>query len=114
MMEKYFESIPSQRGAFMSMNSTYISSLNATNNLTDVILSNVTQQCGLPRPDAFHIFRDPVNSDLPWPGLMIRTTIISTWFWCCDQVLREREREREILLHVLEPLICTEEFDDLS
>nr|XP_022320873.1 sodium/glucose cotransporter 5-like [Crassostrea virginica] len=99
MMEKYFESIPSQRGAFMSMNSTYISSLNATNNLTDVILFNVTQQCGLPRQDAFHIFRDPVNSDLPWPGLMIRTTIISTWFWCCDQLIVQRTLAAKNIAH---------------
>ena len=42
--------------------------------------------CGLPREDAFHIFRDPVHSDLPWPGVMARATLASLWNWCADQV----------------------------
>uniref|UniRef100_A0A8C9F450 Sodium/myo-inositol cotransporter 2 n=1 Tax=Pavo cristatus TaxID=9049 RepID=A0A8C9F450_PAVCR len=42
--------------------------------------------CGLPREDAFHIFRDPVNSDLPWPGVLVGMTIPSLWYWCTDQV----------------------------
>ena len=42
--------------------------------------------CGLPRHDAFHVFRDPVHSDLPWPGVMVRATLASLWFWCADQV----------------------------
>lgn len=42
--------------------------------------------CGLPRPDAFHIFRDPVSSDLPWPGVLVGMTIPSLWYWCTDQV----------------------------
>lgn len=43
--------------------------------------------CGIPRDDAFHIFRDPVNSDLPWPGIIIGMSIPSMWYWCSDQVL---------------------------
>ncbi|WAQ99431.1 SC5AB-like protein, partial [Mya arenaria] len=46
--------------------------------------------CGLPREDAFHIFRDPVNSDLPWPGVVIRSTLASLWYWCTDQVIVQR------------------------
>lgn len=42
--------------------------------------------CGLPREDAFHVFRDPVDSDLPWPGMLFGITIIATWYWCTDQV----------------------------
>lgn len=83
LIYKYFEAVPSHSDGLV-INGT---SVNTTDNFTDVIMSNITQQCGLPRPDAFHIFRDPVNSDLPWPGLIIRTTFISTWFWCCDQVM---------------------------
>ena len=26
------------------------------------------------------------DGDLPWPGLIFGLTIISTWFWCTDQV----------------------------
>ena len=59
---KYMEAIPS----------TYVPNSNST--------------CGLPRQDAFHIFRNPVNSDLPWPGVIIRSTLASLWYWCTDQV----------------------------
>nr|XP_019957335.1 PREDICTED: sodium/myo-inositol cotransporter 2-like [Paralichthys olivaceus] len=41
--------------------------------------------CGIPRDDAFHIFRDPVNSDLPWPGVIIGMSVPSMWYWCSDQ-----------------------------
>ncbi|KAH0512734.1 Sodium/myo-inositol cotransporter 2 [Microtus ochrogaster] len=43
--------------------------------------------CGLPREDAFHIFRDPVTSDLPWPGILFGMSVPSLWYWCTDQVL---------------------------
>lgn len=43
--------------------------------------------CGIPRDDAFHIFRDPVNSDLPWPGVIIGMSLPSMWYWCSDQVV---------------------------
>ena len=42
--------------------------------------------CGLPRDDAFHIFRDPLTSDLPWPGILFGMSIPSLWYWCTDQV----------------------------
>uniref|UniRef100_A0A8C6QCT7 Sodium/glucose cotransporter 4-like n=1 Tax=Nannospalax galili TaxID=1026970 RepID=A0A8C6QCT7_NANGA len=35
----------------------------------------------LPRPDSFHMFRDPVNGDIPWPGLIFGLTVLATW--CC-------------------------------
>lgn len=50
------------------------------------VFSNATSNCGHPRKDAWHLFRDPVNSDLPWPGLFIRAFVIAMWFWCGDQV----------------------------
>lgn len=60
MQAKYFDAIPSTR--------------------------KENSSCGLPREDAFHIFRDPVNSDLPWPGVLVGMTIPSLWYWCTDQV----------------------------
>lgn len=42
--------------------------------------------CGYPRDDAFHIFRDPLTSDLPWPGVIVGMSIPSMWYWCSDQV----------------------------
>lgn len=46
----------------------------------------VNDSCGLPREDAFHIMRDPIDSDQPWPGTILGITIIGTWYWCTDQV----------------------------
>ena len=42
-------------------------------------------QCGGIRDDYDSIFRDPVDSDLPWPGMIFGLTVISTWYWCTDQ-----------------------------
>ena len=60
LKEKYFEAIPSIRPE----NST----------------------CGYPRTDAYHVWRDPLEGDLPWPGLLFGLTILATWYWCTDQV----------------------------
>lgn len=49
-----------------------------------VTVANTT--CHLPRGDAFHMFRDPVSGDLPWPGLVFGLTVLATWVWCTDQV----------------------------
>lgn len=43
--------------------------------------------CGIPREDAFHIFRHPVTSDLPWPGVILGMSVPSMWYWCSDQVM---------------------------
>lgn len=43
--------------------------------------------CHLPRADAFHMLRDPVNGDIPWPGLIFGLTVLATWCWCTDQVM---------------------------
>ena len=41
--------------------------------------------CGLPREDAFKLFRDPVSGDIPWPGIP-GLVLNSIWYWCADQV----------------------------
>ncbi|XP_071976171.1 sodium/myo-inositol cotransporter 2 isoform X2 [Engystomops pustulosus] len=71
--EKYFTAIPSVRA------------------------ENTT--CGLPREDALHLFRDPVDSDLPWPGVLIGMTIPSLWYWCTDQVIVQRSLSAKNLSH---------------
>lgn len=48
---------------------------------------SANSSCGLPRPDAFHIIRDPLTSDLPWPGILFGMSLPSLWYWCTDQVL---------------------------
>ncbi|KAJ8251211.1 hypothetical protein GJAV_G00218530 [Gymnothorax javanicus] len=55
--------------------------------------------CGIPRADAFQLFRDPVTSDLPWPGVVIGMTIPSIWYWCTDQVIVQRSLAAKNLLH---------------
>ncbi|XP_029364418.1 sodium/myo-inositol cotransporter 2 isoform X1 [Echeneis naucrates] len=55
--------------------------------------------CGIPRDDAFHIFRDPVHSDLPWPGVIIGMSVPSMWYWCSDQVIVQRSLAAKSLTH---------------
>uniref|UniRef100_UPI0037E71CB1 sodium/myo-inositol cotransporter 2 isoform X3 n=1 Tax=Semicossyphus pulcher TaxID=241346 RepID=UPI0037E71CB1 len=55
--------------------------------------------CGIPREDSFHIFRDPVTSDMPWPGMLIGMTIPSLWYWCSDQVIVQRSLAAKNLTH---------------
>ncbi|XP_077439896.1 sodium/glucose cotransporter 4 isoform X2 [Vanacampus margaritifer] len=73
--------------------------------LTEVYMSSVptatvaNATCHLPRHDAFHMFRDPVTSDLPWPGLIFGLTVIATWVWCTDQVTVQRSLAARSLSH---------------
>ncbi|KAM7147839.1 sodium/myo-inositol cotransporter 2 [Molossus nigricans] len=55
--------------------------------------------CGLPREDAFHIFRDPLTSDLPWPGILFGMSVPSLWYWCTDQVIVQRSLAARNLSH---------------
>lgn len=49
--------------------------------------STIDSKCYTPRADAFHIFRDAVTGDLPWPGLTFGLSILTLWYWCTDQVM---------------------------
>ncbi|KAM7388790.1 hypothetical protein PAMP_024939 [Pampus punctatissimus] len=62
-----------------------------------VTVANST--CHLPRSDAFHLFRDPVSGDLPWPGLVFGLTVLATWVWCTDQVIVQRSLSAKSLSH---------------
>ncbi|KAL0993135.1 hypothetical protein UPYG_G00103670 [Umbra pygmaea] len=55
--------------------------------------------CGIPREDAFHLFRDPLTSDLPWPGILLGMSVPSMWYWCSDQVIVQRSLAAKNLLH---------------
>nr|XP_021513950.1 low affinity sodium-glucose cotransporter-like [Meriones unguiculatus] len=50
----------------------------------------ISPKCYTPQPDAFHIFRDPITGDIPWPGLIFGMTILAIWYWCADQVIVQR------------------------
>ncbi|XP_061701068.1 sodium/myo-inositol cotransporter 2 isoform X2 [Syngnathoides biaculeatus] len=62
-----------------------------------VRVANTT--CGVPREDSFHIFRDPVDSDLPWPGVVVGMSVPSMWYWCSDQVIVQRSLAAKTLTH---------------
>ncbi|KAM9379155.1 sodium/glucose cotransporter 4 [Phaethornis superciliosus] len=62
-----------------------------------IIVPNTT--CHLPRADAFHMFRDPVTGDIPWPGLIFGLTVLALWSWCTDQVIVQRSLSAKNLSH---------------
>ncbi|XP_003211071.1 sodium/glucose cotransporter 1 [Meleagris gallopavo] len=78
-MEKYMNAIPS--------NITYGN-------------STIDSKCYTPRADAFHIFRDAVTGDLPWPGLTFGLSILTLWYWCTDQVIVQRCLSGKNMSHV--------------
>jgi len=46
--------------------------------------------CGLPRQDAWQILREPLHSDMPWPGFLFGQTPASIWYWCADQMMVQK------------------------
>uniref|UniRef100_A0A8D3DAK1 Sodium/glucose cotransporter 1 n=1 Tax=Scophthalmus maximus TaxID=52904 RepID=A0A8D3DAK1_SCOMX len=61
---------------------------------------NISASCYEPRADSFHIFRNAITGDLPWPGLVFGLTIQATWYWCTDQVIVQRCLSAKNLSHV--------------
>nr|7SL8_A Chain A, Sodium/glucose cotransporter 1 [Homo sapiens] len=78
-MEKYMKAIP-----------TIVSDGNTT----------FQEKCYTPRADSFHIFRDPLTGDLPWPGFIFGLTILALWYWCTDQVIVQRCLAAKNMSHV--------------
>ncbi|XP_021061015.1 solute carrier family 5 member 4A isoform X1 [Mus pahari] len=50
----------------------------------------ISPRCYTPQPDSFHIFRDPVTGDIPWPGTAFGMPITALWYWCINQVIVQR------------------------
>ncbi|KAK4813276.1 hypothetical protein QYF61_019079 [Mycteria americana] len=69
---------------------------------SNISYGNVTinPECYTPRKDSFHIFRDAVTGDLPWPGLVFGLSIIALWYWCTDQVIVQRCLSGKNMSHV--------------
>lgn len=63
----------------------------------EVLLGNTT--CGIPKADAFILLRDPLHSDIPWPGFLLGQTTASIWYWCADQVIVQRALAAKSLSH---------------
>ncbi|XP_075687834.1 sodium/glucose cotransporter 1 [Rhinoderma darwinii] len=79
-MDKYMKAIPSE--------------------VHDLDGNPINPQCYTPRNDSFHIFRDPLNGDMPWPGLIFGLTILALWYWCTDQVIVQRCLSAKNMSHV--------------
>ncbi|KAF3702112.1 Sodium/glucose cotransporter 1 [Channa argus] len=64
------------------------------------VTTNISASCYEPREDSFHIFRNAITGDLPWPGLVFGLTIQAGWYWCTDQVIVQRCLSAKNLSHV--------------
>jgi hypothetical protein len=60
----------------------YHSYMSAIPNTT---LLSPNETCGRPREDSWIMLRDPISSDMPWPGFLFGQTVASIWYWCADQ-----------------------------
>ncbi|XP_048373437.1 sodium/glucose cotransporter 2 [Sphaerodactylus townsendi] len=63
-------------------------------------LYNISASCYMPREDSFHMIRDAISSDLPWPAVILGLSINSLWYWCSDQVIVQRCLAGKNLTHV--------------
>ncbi|XP_006894882.1 PREDICTED: low affinity sodium-glucose cotransporter-like [Elephantulus edwardii] len=60
----------------------------------------ISSECYTPQADSFHIFRDAVTGDIPWPGMIFGITINGLWYWCADQVIVQRCLSGKNMSHV--------------
>ncbi|XP_006051059.3 solute carrier family 5 member 4 [Bubalus bubalis] len=60
----------------------------------------IKPQCYTPQGDSFHIFRDAVTGDIPWPGTIFGMTVVAVWYWCTDQVIVQRCLSGKDMSHV--------------
>uniref|UniRef100_F7DGH3 Sodium/glucose cotransporter 1 n=1 Tax=Ornithorhynchus anatinus TaxID=9258 RepID=F7DGH3_ORNAN len=74
--------------------------MNAIPTKTQYGNKTVDPVCYTPRQDSFHIFRDPITGDLPWPGLIFGLSILALWYWCTDQVIVQRCLSAKNMSHV--------------
>ncbi|XP_048196894.1 solute carrier family 5 member 4-like isoform X2 [Perognathus longimembris pacificus] len=60
----------------------------------------INPRCYTPQEDSFHLFRDPITGDIPWPGMMFGMSIIALYYWCADQVIVQRCLSGKNMSHV--------------
>ncbi|GAB6032115.1 Sodium/myo-inositol cotransporter [Chamberlinius hualienensis] len=61
--------------------------------------TRINSTCGIPRDDAWSMLRDPLESDMPWPGFILGQTPASIWYWCADQMMVQRTLASKSLSH---------------
>ncbi|KAM6155516.1 solute carrier family 5 member 4 isoform 2-T2 [Rhynchocyon petersi] len=87
----------SEVGGFDSFREKY---MNAIPSIVEGDNLTISAKCYTPQPDSFHIFRDAVTGDIPWPGMIFGMTIVAAWYWCTDQVIVQRCLSGKDMSHV--------------
>ncbi|KAJ6653394.1 hypothetical protein lerEdw1_009295 [Lerista edwardsae] len=87
-------------GGYQGVFDKYMGALPSRTLSSTPALYNISASCYLPREDSFHMIRDAVASDLPWPAVMLGLSINSVWYWCSDQVIVQRCLAGKNLTHV--------------
>lgn len=55
--------------------------------------------CGVPPADSFHIFRDAVTGDIPWPGALLGLSTLGLYGWGQDQIIVQRTLSARNMVH---------------
>ncbi|XP_016046755.2 sodium/glucose cotransporter 2 isoform X2 [Erinaceus europaeus] len=87
-------------GGYSGLFDKYLGAVTSLTVSEDPGVGNISSSCYRPRPDSFHLLRDPVSGDLPWPALLLGLTIVSGWYWCSDQVIVQRCLAGKNLTHI--------------
>ncbi|XP_078483493.1 sodium/myo-inositol cotransporter 2-like isoform X1 [Ciona intestinalis] len=84
-------------GGYENLKTLYMEAIPQTTK--DILAVGNSTTCGVPRDDSFHLFRDPITSDLPWPGMIFGIYFLGSWYWCTDQVIVQRALAAKSLNH---------------
>nr|XP_036860300.1 sodium/glucose cotransporter 2 isoform X8 [Manis javanica] len=87
-------------GGYSGLFDKYLRAMTSLTVSEDPAVGNISSSCYRPRPDSYHLLRDPVTGDLPWPALLLGLTIVSSWYWCSDQVIVQRCLAGKNLTHI--------------
>ncbi|KAM5197814.1 sodium/glucose cotransporter 2 isoform 1-T1 [Hipposideros larvatus] len=87
-------------GGYSGLFDKYLGAMTSLTVSEDPAVGNISSICYRPRPDSYHLLRDPVTGDLPWPALLLGLTIVSGWYWCSDQVIVQRCLAGKNLTHI--------------
>lgn len=51
-------------------------------------------------PDNYnHLLRSPLDSELPWTGMVFGSVVCAIWYWCSDQVIVQRALSAKNMVH---------------
>ncbi|XP_075851516.1 sodium/glucose cotransporter 2 isoform X2 [Microcebus murinus] len=87
-------------GGYSGLFHKYLGAMTSLTVSEDPAVGNISSSCYRPRPDSYHLLRDPVTGDLPWPAVILGLTIVSGWYWCSDQVIVQRCLAGKSLTHI--------------